>query len=456
MRLKTSASFGLILAGSLVVAACGSSTTPATSTTPTTSSSTSDTTAMSSTDSAMSGGSETMSGGSESMSGGSESMSGGSESMSGGSESMSGGSESMSGGSESMSGGSESMSGGSESMSGGSESMSGGSAGGGGGGSVGKVGVILPDTKSSARWDTADRPLLVAAFKAAGVDADVQNAQGSASTMATIADQMITSGVKVLAIVNLDNASGAAIEKKAASQGVKTLDYDRLTLGGSAEAYISFDNEKVGELQGQGLADALGDKDANIAYLNGSPDDSNATAFAAGAHKILDAKKNYKVVAEQAVPKWDNQTAATIFEQMFTKQQGKIDGVLAANDGLANAAIGVLSKNGVTVPVTGQDATVQGLQHILEGTQTMTVYKAVKKEAGALADAAIALAKGGKPATTGTVKDTKTGKDVPAVLLAPQSITKANVKDVVDDGYVKVAELCTGAFAAKCTAAGIK
>ena len=425
MRLKTSAGLGLLLAGSLVVAACGSSNSSGGSSDSSTStSSTSEASVMSS----------------------SEAMTSSSDSgMSSAMSSDSGMSSAMS----SDSGMSSAMS----SDSGMSSGMS--SADNGGGGTL-KVGVILPDTKSSARWETADRPFLVAAFKAAGVDADVQNAQGSASTMATIADQMITSGVKVLAIVNLDNASGAAIEKKAASQGVKTLDYDRLTLGGSAAAYISFDNEKVGELQGQGLANALGDKKANIVYLDGSPDDSNATAFAAGAHKILDPIKNYTKVAEQAVPKWDNQTAATIFEQMFTKQQGKIDGVLAANDGLANAAIGVLSKNGVTLPVTGQDATVQGLQHILDGTQTMTVYKAVKKEAGALADAAIALAKGGQPATTGTVKDTQTGKDVPAVLLTPEAITKDNVKVVVDDGYVKAAELCTAAYAAKCAAAGIK
>ena len=319
----------------------------------------------------------------------------------------------------------------------------------------GKIGVILPDTKSSARWATADAPLLKAAFDAAGIANDIQNAQGSATQMATIADQMIAGGVTVLAIVNLDNASGAAIEKKAAAQGVKTLDYDRLTLGGSAEAYISFDNEKVGELQGQGLADCLGTGAKNVIFLNGSPTDSNATLFAAGAHKILDKITTYKNVGEQAVKDWDNQVAATDFEQLYTAAGGKVDGVLAANDGLGNAAISILKKNNVTIPVTGQDATVQGLQNILDGTQCMTVYKAVKKEAAGLAEAAIALAKGGKPATTGTVEDTQTKKSVPAVLLTPQAITKANVKDVVTDGYVTFKDLCTAAYTAKCTAAGI-
>ncbi|WP_407666889.1 sugar ABC transporter substrate-binding protein [Nakamurella alba] len=325
------------------------------------------------------------------------------------------------------------------------------------GGTVdGKIGVILPDTKSSARWEAADRPALEAAFKAAGVEYDIQNANGDKAAMQTIADQMITSGVTVLAIVNLDNESGAALEKKAADQGVKTLDYDRLTLGGSAEAYVSFDNTKVGELQGQGLADCLGEGDKNIVYLNGSPTDSNATAFAAGAHSVLDKITSYKVVAEQAVPDWDNQQAATIFEQMFTEQGGAIDGVLAANDGLGNAAISILKKNSVTdVPVTGQDATVQGLQNILDGTQCMTVYKSAKKEAAALAAAAIALVKGEAPATTGTVKDTTSGKDVPAVLEDPLAVTKDNIKDVVADGGVAFADLCTADYAAKCTEAGI-
>src|SRR3954469_25492802 len=148
--------------------------------------------------------------------------------------------------------------------------------------SKGKIGVILPDTKSSVRWETADRPALEAAFKAAGVKYDIQNAEGDADKMTQIADSMMTSGVTVLAIVNLDSDSGAAIEEKAKAQGVKTIDYDRLTLGGSADYYVSFDNTKVGELQGQGLATCLGNKGANIAYLNGAPTDNNATLFSQG------------------------------------------------------------------------------------------------------------------------------------------------------------------------------
>ena len=322
---------------------------------------------------------------------------------------------------------------------------------------AGKIGVILPDTESSVRWESADRPALEAAFKEAGVEYSIQNAEGDAEKMTTIADGMIADGVTVLAIVNLDSESGAAIEEKAASQGVKTIDYDRLTLGGSADYYVSFDNTKVGELQGQGLADCLGDKPANIVYLNGSPTDNNATLFSAGAHSVLDPMTNYKVVGEQAVPDWDNEQAVTIFEQLFTAADGKVDGVLAANDGLGGAVISVLQKNGLAgkVPVTGQDATVEGLQNVLAGTQCMTVYKSAKLEAGALADAAIALVNGGKADTTGTTKDSEGGRDVPSILLTPVSITKDNVGDVISDGGQSKDEVCAGQFAAMCSAAGL-
>jgi D-xylose transport system substrate-binding protein len=340
----------------------------------------------------------------------------------------------------------------------GSDSDSEGSGGSGGGDSAdAKIGVILPDTESSVRWETADRPALEAAFKESGVDYDIQNAQGDADKMAQIADSMITGGVTVLAIVNLDNASGAAIQEKAKNQGIATIDYDRLTLGGSASYYVSFDNEKVGQLQGEGLQNCLGqDKKANIAYLNGSPDDSNATSFSKGAHSVLDQNKNYKVVAEQAVPGWDNEQAGKIFEQMFTQNKGKIDGVLAANDGLGGATIAILEKNGVAgkVPVTGQDATVQGLQDVLSGDQCMTVYKSAKQEAGALAELAIGLTKGEEGETNGSSKDPEGDRDVPSVLLDPVAVTKDNVKAVIDDGGQKAADVCKG-FEKECEAAGI-
>lgn len=327
----------------------------------------------------------------------------------------------------------------------------------------GKVGVILPDNKTSARWETADRKYLKEAFAAAGIEADIQNAEGDKTKMATIADGMIASKVNVLMIVNLDSGSGAAIHKKAVEAGVKVIDYDRLTLGGQASAYVSFDNVKVGELQGQGLVKCLTDKNVTkpqIIQLHGSPTDNNATLFKQGYQSVLTPKfksGDYVDAGDQAVPGWDNAEGGKLFEQMLTANGGKVDGVLAANDGLGLAAISVLDKNGLTVPVTGQDATVDGLTAILEGKQCMTVYKAIKTQANAAADAAIALINGKEPATEGkTVTDTETNKEVPAVLATPVAIYKDSVKDVVADGFVTKEELCVGDIAALCTANGIK
>ncbi|MDT0528491.1 substrate-binding domain-containing protein [Micromonospora sp. DSM 115977] len=326
-----------------------------------------------------------------------------------------------------------------------------------------KIGVILPDSKSSARWEGADRKFLTEAFQAAGVDFDIQNAQGDKTAFQTIADQMITNGVTALMIVNLDSGTGKAVLDKAKSQGVATIDYDRLTLGGSATYYVSFDNEVVGKLQGEGLSKCLTDKGAKnpvVAYLNGSPTDNNATLFKNGYDSVLKPKfdsKEYTKGPDQNVPEWDNAQAATIFEQMLTQQRGKIDGVLAANDGLGNAAISVLKKNKLNgkVPVTGQDATPQGLQNILSGDQCMTVYKAIKEEAKAASDLAIAVAKGEKKETGQTVKDPEGGRDVPSVLLTPKLIFKENVKDVIADGFVTKDEVCAGAYAKLCADAGI-
>ncbi|WP_326561015.1 sugar ABC transporter substrate-binding protein [Micromonospora sp. NBC_01796] len=326
-----------------------------------------------------------------------------------------------------------------------------------------KIGVILPDSASSDRWETADRKYLEEAFKTAGVDYVIQNAQGDKSQFQTIADQMITGGATALMIVNLDSGTGKAVLDKAKSQGVATIDYDRLTLGGSAQYYVSFDNVAVGKLQGEGLVKCLTDKGVKnpvVAELNGSPTDNNATLFKSGYDSVLQPKydsKEYVKGPDTSVPGWDNAQAGTIFEQNLTSQGGKIDGVLAANDGLGNAVISVLKKNSLNgkVPVTGQDATVQGLQNILAGDQCMTVYKAIKQEAQAGAELAIALAKGEKKDTGQTVKDPEGGRDVPSVLLTPKAIDKSNVKAVIDDGFVTKEELCTAAYAAACTAAGI-
>jgi D-xylose transport system substrate-binding protein len=328
-------------------------------------------------------------------------------------------------------------------------------------GKAGKVGVLLPDSKSSVRWETVDRPFLKKAFDTAGVQSDIQNAEGDKSTQQQQAEQMITNGAKVLLLVNLDSGSGAAIEANAASRGVKVIDYDRLTLGGSADYYVSFNNVKVGELQGQGLDTCMqksGGK--NIVFLDGSPTDNNATLFKQGAHSVLDPKISagtYKKVAEQDVPDWDNQKALTIFEQMLQKSGNKIDGVLAANDGLGNAAVSAIKARKLKqIPVTGQDATLQGIQNVLTGDQCMTVYKPIAQEADAAAKLAIALAKGQTPAAPADSTNNQK-KDVPSVLLSPVGVTKDTVKDYLKEvDFPKVSEICAGKVASACSSNGVQ
>jgi len=314
-----------------------------------------------------------------------------------------------------------------------------------------KVGVILPDTQSSARWENADRPLLADAFKAAGVESDIQNANGDKAKFATIADQMLNSGANVLLIVNLDSPSAAAVIAKAKQQGVPVIDYDRLTLGGGASYYVSFDNVAVGTAQGEGLVKCMkanGDDSGPVALLNGSPTDNNATLFKQGYEKAITGA-GYTIAADQSVPDWDNTKAGTIFEQMFTKANGKFVGVDSANDGLGGAVASVLKREGATkeIPTTGQDATDEGLQRVLLGSQCMTVYKAIKKEADAASKLAIALAKGDTAGAdalaTGSVEDTETKQQVKSVLLQPQAIFPENVKDVVADGFTTADKICT-------------
>jgi D-xylose transport system substrate-binding protein len=320
------------------------------------------------------------------------------------------------------------------------------------------VAVLLPDSQSSVRWETADRPFLGAAFKKAGLTYNIVNAQNSATTQQTQAEQAITNGAKVILLVNLDSGSGAAIERNAKAKGVKVIDYDRLTLNGAASYYVSFDNVRVGKLQGQGLVGCLKASGAYakhpvIAELNGSPTDNNATLFKQGYDSVLNPLyKNgtFKKGPDQSVPKWDNQKALTIFEQMLQRTGNKIDGVDAANDGLGNAVISALkARNLPKIPVTGQDATVQGIQNILSGDQCMTVYKAVRTEANAAAGLAISLLKGGKAkGINGKVSDGT--RMVPSVLATPVAITKKNWDFPIKDGYLKRSDVCSGAYKKYC------
>jgi len=330
----------------------------------------------------------------------------------------------------------------------------------------GKVGVILPDTTSSQRWGTDDPKFLKAAFDAAEVPLDIQNAQGDKAKFAQIADGMIASGVKVLMTANLDPQVGRDVLKKAKAAGIKTIDYDRLTLNGGADYYVSFDNVKVGQLQAQGLIKCLNQQDAElpmVANLNGSPTDNNATLFQRGYDGELQKKYDdgsFLKGPDQSVAEWDNKEAKTVFTEMWRLTDKKIRGVLAANDGLGNAAIEVLKQDKMNgkVPVTGQDATVQGLQNILAGDQCMTVYKPIKLEADAAAKLAIQLYKGETPklGPAEQVKDPESGSTIPAKLLVPIAIDKKRVNEVITSGFVEKKAVCTGRFEALCRSNGIK
>ncbi|MEA2123410.1 MAG: D-xylose transport system substrate-binding protein [Solirubrobacteraceae bacterium] len=346
----------------------------------------------------------------------------------------------------------------------GNDNGGGGSGGGSGsssssGGGAMKAAVLLPDSKSSVRWETVDRPLLKKAFEDAGVDVTISNAEADKSTQQQQAEQAITNGAKVLLLVNLDSGSGAAIAANAKSQDVKVIDYDRLTLNGDSDYYVSFDNEAVGKLQGQGLVDCLGNLNGQgVAELNGSPTDNNATLFKNGYDSVLDPlykDGKLKKVADQSVPDWDNQKGLTIFEQMLQKNNNKIDGVLAANDGLGNAAISALKARKLPqIPVTGQDATLEGIQNILNGDQCMTVYKAIKKEADAAAGLAISLLKGETPSTSDKI-DNGT-KEIPAIFEKPVAVTKDNIGEYIGEpDFPTKAQICAGDVAAKCKAAGL-
>ena len=331
----------------------------------------------------------------------------------------------------------------------------------------GMVAVLLPDTQSSARYVSFDAPYLTQAFEAAGLSSSefsVQNAQGSSTTMQTQADAAITNGASVLVVDALDSGSGAAIEQDAKSKGVATIDYDRLTLNGSSSYYVSFDNEVVGETIGKGLVDCVSSwnvQDPQVLEMDGDPTDNNATLFAEGYNKVLKPKfdnGDYTKVGEPGGT-WDSQQALTNFQQQFTAHPN-INAVVTANDTLANSVISVLQTNQVpaqTIPTTGQDASLVGLQNILAGYQCMTVYKPIYQEAQAAAAVALFLRAGQTPPKSlinGSQNNQQT--DVPSVLLTPVSVNTTNMNDtVVKDQFVSPSDLCAGSFAAACTAAGI-
>lgn len=318
----------------------------------------------------------------------------------------------------------------------------------------GKIAVLLPDSKSSDRWETADRRFFEQAFKDAGLSSDdylISNAEGDPATQRSQAEQAVTEGAKVILLVNLDPGSGAAIIDSAKAQGVTMVDYDRLTVGGNADYYVSGDATEAGRLQAKGLVEDLKGKDgARLAVLDGAPTDSFATDLKKGYTEVLKGS-GLQVAAHQAVPNWDGQKALTIYEQMLQASKEPFDGTLAANDTIANSTISARqSRELKMIPTSGLDATAQALQHILAGEQSFTIYFSIKDQATKAAKLAVEVASGQKPTGITTEVDNGTGK-VPTILLKPQTIRKDNIAEtVIADDFASWDDVCTGKYEKYC------
>ena len=333
----------------------------------------------------------------------------------------------------------------------------------------GNVAAILPDTVSSARYTEFDAPYLSQALATAGLSPSqysVVNAQGSDATELSDAQEAITKGASVLIMDPLDSGVGASIESYAKSHGVAVIDYDRLTLGGSRAYYVSFNNVFVGTLIGQGFvscATAWGVTKPNVLVMKGAPTDNNATLFAQGYNAVLApffSSGKYVNVGTPAGT-WDPPTAESEFQQEFTAHKN-INSVVTPNDENAAPIIHYLQTQGVkakTFPVTGQDATLVGLQNILAGYQCGTVYKPIYLEAQAAVALAMYIRAGKTPPASlvnGSTPDTQTNTPVKSVLLKPTWVTPSNMNaTVIADQFVPAQQLCVGAYAAECKAAGI-
>ena len=321
-----------------------------------------------------------------------------------------------------------------------------------------QVCVLLPDTKSSVRWEQFDKPDISAALKKAGVTYSMNNALNDAQKQKSQADQCLSNGAKVIVIVNVDPASASAIEKDALTKGAQSIDYDRQTIGGVAKLYVSFDNGHVGIVQGQGLvaglkAHGVYTKKPLVAELNGGKTDSNAFLFKKGYDSVLNPLYKKGTLAkgpDQFVPGWLATNAQPIFDQMLLKTNNKIAGAVAANDNIAGAVVASLKAHKLQpIALTGQDATVQGAQNIISGWQSMTVYKPVPLEAAAVARAAVQLLKAQK--FTGINASFPNGaKKEPAVLIPVVSITKANVSRLYTDKFIKKSDVCVGDYKKYC------
>jgi D-xylose transport system substrate-binding protein len=348
----------------------------------------------------------------------------------------------------------------------GSDDDDGGGGGGGGdeGGGGGSVALLLPESKT-ARYESQDRPNFERKLGEVCPDCDIiySNADQDPAKQQQQAEAAITKGAKVLVLDPVDAASAASIVTRAKQSQIPVVSYDRLITDADIDYYISFDNEKVGKLQGDSLTKKLEEDGASgdLVMINGAPTDNNAKLFAEGAHSVIDPSE-YKVAKEYDTPDWSPDKAQQEMEQAITAlgKDGFV-GVYAANDGTAGGAIAAMKGNGIdpkTIPTTGQDAELAAIQRILAGEQYMTVYKAIKAEAEAAAELAAALAKGEAPPkglVNGKIDNGQ--KQVDSVLLEPVAVTVDNIQDtIVKDGFWKPSEICTGKYAAACKEAGVQ
>lgn len=327
-----------------------------------------------------------------------------------------------------------------------------------------KIALLLPESKT-ARYETQDRPNFEAKVAELCPECEViySNANQDAAQQQSQAEAALTEGVDVMVLDPVDSASAAVIVTQAKDQGVPVISYDRLILDSDVDYYISFDNERVGELQAQSLLDKLtadGKADGTIVMINGAPTDNNASLFKAGAHSVFDAS-GLTIGLEYDTPDWSPDEAQREMEQAITAlgPDGFV-GVYAANDGTAGGAIAAMKAAGIdptTIPVTGQDAELAAIQRILVGEQYMTVYKAIKPEAETAAELAVALARGEEIPSTFEISAVNNGfKDVDSILLTPIAVTKDNIADtIVADGFWSVDDICTADFADACAEAGL-
>ncbi|MDQ2884570.1 MAG: sugar ABC transporter substrate-binding protein [Chloroflexota bacterium] len=318
-----------------------------------------------------------------------------------------------------------------------------------------KIGVLLPETATSARWDGQDRPELIARIKAAvpGATVDYANAQGDAATQQNQADQALTKGDCILVVAPKDSAASAAIVTKAKASNVPVIAYDRIIQSKDLSYYVSFDGVQVGKLQGQYIVDHYKDftkSSKNVVLINGSKTDQNAINFNKGVEEALAplfANGSLKKVYDQFTPNWDNPTAQTEMEGALTANNNNVAIAYVANDGMASTVIAALRAQHLNgkVLVTGQDATVAGFQNILKGDQAMTIYKPIPQEAQATADIVKALNAGTTPTNLTSKSATTDGGSIPSLLLAPIAVDKTNINDtVIKDNFVKKSDICAG------------